>query len=162
MSDHKGARLILDALPPPKRFLPIAAMTAIGSEPLWASEAASLAYLPPKAGKSRCLMTRRSTSSVTGSRTCSPSSRTGGVSLPAMIDALTPTSRPSASQRQSHSISINEFLSLVLTGSPQISAAILTTLWRANSGASFSCRNLQKYVGKLDALDRYLALGDGT
>jgi hypothetical protein len=30
MSDHKGARLILEALPPPKRFLPIVAMTAIG------------------------------------------------------------------------------------------------------------------------------------
>src|SRR2546423_6562518 len=67
MSDHKGARLILDALPPAS-FLPTVVMIAIGSGMLSPKEAASPAYPPPKAGKSRCPMTRRSISSATKSR----------------------------------------------------------------------------------------------
>ena len=108
MSDHKGARLMLKALPEAKAMIAYRgydsdwfreALASRGTEPC----------IPPKkkTGRNRWITTRRSTASATRSRTSSPNSKTGGASPHATTDAPTPSSRPSASQPPSPSISID-------------------------------------------------------
>jgi IS5 family transposase len=108
MSDHKGARLVLDALPPASSLIADRGydsawfrqeLTARGIEPcLPSSKSRKVPFAYDKA--LYCHATR--------SRTSLPSSRTGGASLPASIVAPTPSARPSASQPLSPSTSANE------------------------------------------------------
>jgi len=108
MSDHKDARLMLEAL------LPASAMIADrGYDNDWfraaLKERGTQPCIPPTRGRrAPSTMTRPSTANATRSKTSSPNSRTGGVSPPATTDAPTPSSQRSASQPPSPSISINE------------------------------------------------------
>ena len=103
MSDHKGARLVLDALPPADTSLQTGATTVRGSAKNSKREASSPVSRHRRAARRPSPTTRCSTASATRSRTSSPSSRTGGASQPATIDAPIPSSPPSASQPPSSS-----------------------------------------------------------
>jgi len=103
MSDHKGARMVLGALPPASHLIADRGYDSTWFRQELEHEASSPAFLHQRAGKSLILTTRLSTASATRSKTCSPSSRTGGVSQPDTIDAPTLSSRQSASQPPSYS-----------------------------------------------------------
>lgn len=94
MSDHKGARLVLNALPRPFICSPIAATTVPGSGSNSQPGASTRASPRAEAVKSHAATTLRSTATATRSRTSSQSSRTGGVSQPATTDAPTPSFPP--------------------------------------------------------------------
>ena len=103
MSDHKGAVLLFDALPRAKELLGDkgydsdwfrAALTARGITPC----------IPPKSNrKVQYHYDKAVYKKATWSKTCSPKSRTGGVSTPATIAAHTPSCQPSQSPPQSSS-----------------------------------------------------------
>ena len=91
MSDHKGARLMLDALP---------AASTLVADPGYDSRmfrealaAKGIEPCIPSSKPERCLTptTRRSIVSATKSKTCSAASRIGGASPPATTDAPTPS-----------------------------------------------------------------------
>jgi transposase len=86
MSDHKGARLMLDALPRALTCLQIQATIMPGFARNSRNEVSSRASRRNEAAKSHTLTTSPSTASATMSTTCSPSSRTGGVSSSATTD----------------------------------------------------------------------------
>ena len=103
MSDHKGAYLLLDALPNAKELLGDkgygsvwfrAALTARGITPC----------IPPKSNrKVQYHYDKAVYKNATWSKTCSPKSRTGGVSTPATTAAPTLPCLQAASQKQSSS-----------------------------------------------------------
>lgn len=97
MSDHKGARLMLDALPP--------ASSLIGDrvyDSNWFREALTEKGIKPciPPTKSRSTTTRYSTGNAIASKTCSQKSRTGAASLYATIAAHSPSSQQSVSPLQ--------------------------------------------------------------
>jgi transposase len=116
MSDHKpvlsfaegGAVLLFDALPNAKELLGDkgydsdwfrAALTARGITPC----------IPPKSNrKVQYHYDKAVYKSAIWSKTCSPKSKTGDASTPAMTAAHTPSCQPSALPPQSSSGSINE------------------------------------------------------
>ncbi len=109
MSDHKGARLMLGALPPAKILIADRGYDSAAVPPGPRRQRhRPLHPLDHGAGRSRSPTTRPSIASATRSRTCSPSSRIGAASPPATTAAPTPSSRPSVSLPPSPSISINE------------------------------------------------------
>jgi len=108
MSDYKGAALMLDALPRAKAML-----GDKGYDADWFRNAlikrGIVPCIPSKANrKIPIAQIRRFIASAIKSKICSASSRTGGASTPAMIDARTPSSQQYASRLQSSSGSINE------------------------------------------------------
>jgi hypothetical protein len=108
MSDHKGARLMLDALPPASVMIADRVMTATGSARRSRSVGQSPAFHLPKAAGRHSITIRHSIATGTRSKTSSQNLRTCGASPHATTDAPTPSFRPFASQQPSHSISINE------------------------------------------------------
>lgn len=86
MSDDKGARLMLDALPPALTCLQIQATIVPGFARNSRHEVSSRASRRNEAAKSHTPTTSPSTASATRSITCSPSSRTGGASSSATTD----------------------------------------------------------------------------
>ncbi len=106
MSDHRGARLVVDALPPTSTLIADRGYYSNGFREALLGRASHPASPPGRRHpfrKARCSIV-----SGTRSRICSQSSRTGGVSPRATIDALIPSSQRSASQPPSSSTSINE------------------------------------------------------
>jgi len=108
MSDHKGARLMLDALPKAKILI-----ADRGYDSNWFRATLKIRGTEScthrrKPERFRSPMTRRSFGRAAKSKTCSPSSKTGPASQPATTVAPTPSSRQSVSQQPSPSISINE------------------------------------------------------
>ena len=109
MSDYKGAALMLDALPRAKAML-----GDKGYDADWFRNALIKRGIVPCIPhplhplKSQSPTIRRFIASAIKSKICSVSSRTGGASTPAMIDARTPSSQQYASRLQSSSGSINE------------------------------------------------------
>jgi transposase len=108
MSDHRGARLVLDALPPASALIADRgydssgfrqALTERGIEPCIPSSRSRKVLIP----HDKVLYRQRHKI-----ENMFASSRTGGASLPATIAAPTPSSQPSASQQPSPSTSINE------------------------------------------------------
>lgn len=108
MSDHKGARLMFDALPKAKTLIADKgydsdafrkALTERGTQPC----------IPPRRNRKtpidydKALYRQRHKV-----ETFSPNSRTGAASQPAMTVVPTPSSQQSASPQASLSISINE------------------------------------------------------
>ena len=91
MSDHKGAAMMLDALPPAKTLIGDRGYDA-GWFPPGSCRTRHRPLHPVKklTAKYRSLTTGRSTTSATRSRTCSAGSRTGDASIPATTAALTP------------------------------------------------------------------------
>ena len=92
MSDHKGARLILDVLPARATLI---ADRGYDSRPFREAlvERGITPCIPSSRSRKRpypydAVLYR---ASVIGSRTCSPASRTGAVSPPATINAPTPS-----------------------------------------------------------------------
>jgi hypothetical protein len=102
---HKGAALICPILPD---SLQTRAMTVTPSEKLSPNEASRAAFHQEPGADRPQHIAGRSISSATGSRTCSPDSKIGGVSQPVTSAAHTPSSARSASPRQSSSGSENE------------------------------------------------------
>lgn len=108
MSDHKGARLVLGALPPASHLI-----ADLGYDSAWFREELEATGIAPCIPSSRsrkvpfvydtALYRHRSRS-----RTCSPNSRAGGASQPATTDAVIHCFRPSASQPPSIWLWINE------------------------------------------------------
>lgn len=104
MSDHKGARILLDVLPSASSLL-----GDKGYDSNWFREALAERgiepCIPPTKSRKQPIdsMTRRSIASATELKTCSASSRTGGASLPATTAVRTPSSRQSASPQPSSS-----------------------------------------------------------
>jgi hypothetical protein len=103
MSDAKGALALLDALPPATMLL-----ADKGYDADWFREALEEKGFPPASrpgagARTPPVMTGNSTSSVTGSKTCLPASRTGAASPPATTDAAICSSPPSVSPRPSYS-----------------------------------------------------------
>jgi IS5 family transposase len=103
MSDHKGARIVLNALPKADCLI-----ADKGYDSTWFREellarASSRAPRPLKAGRNHMSTTKLSVVADTRSRTYSPNSRIGGASQRVMTDVPTPSSRQSASQLRSSS-----------------------------------------------------------
>ena len=108
MSDYKGAALMLDALPRAKAML-----GDKGYDADWFRNAlikrGIVPCIPSKTNRKipiahdQTLYRQRHKIEI-----CSVSSRAGGASTPAMIDARTPSSQQYASRLQSSSGSINE------------------------------------------------------
>jgi IS5 family transposase len=108
MSDHRGAAMMLPALPPARELLADrgydsnrfrAGLTTRGITPCIPSTKSRNIPLP----YDKVLY-----ANAIASRTCSAASRTGAASRPATTDAPTPSSRPFASQQPSPSGSHNE------------------------------------------------------
>ena len=95
--------LMIDALPKAKVLRPTGATMPIGFALPWPREVSPSASRQRPTARRRYPMTKCSTASATGSRTCSAGSRTGGVSIPATTDARTHSSPLSASQQPSSS-----------------------------------------------------------
>jgi hypothetical protein len=112
MTDHQGATLVLDALPPAKTLIADRGYDSARSARHSAPKASSPGFHRAGAGKSLTLTTERSIANAAGSRTSSPSSKTGDASRHAMTDASTPSSQPSASLQLSSSGSDQQVLSL--------------------------------------------------
>jgi hypothetical protein len=77
MSDHKGAALMLDALPPAKTLLGDRGYDAGWFRNAWPHASSSRAFPQSPIVKYRSLTTAHSTISGTRSRTCSQGSKTG-------------------------------------------------------------------------------------
>lgn len=101
MSDHKGARLMVDALPTAFSLL-----GDKGYDSNWFRKALADKGIEPCIPPTKSLkqpIDYDKLASATRSKTCSASSRTGGPSLPATIAVPTPSSRQSASPLPSSS-----------------------------------------------------------
>jgi hypothetical protein len=103
MSDYKGAELMINALPSAKQLL-----GDKGYDANWFRQALAArgitACIPSKSNRATPIEHDRfSIANGSRSKIRSAGSRTGGASTPATIDALTPSSRLSASQQPSSS-----------------------------------------------------------
>lgn len=103
MSDHKGARLVLGALPPASHLI-----ADRGYDRAWFREELEARDIKPCVPSSRSRKVSYAYDTTLYRHrhkieTCSPSSRTGGVSPPATTDLPTHFFRPSASQPMSSS-----------------------------------------------------------
>ncbi|MGO7910037.1 hypothetical protein ACC702_00415 [Rhizobium ruizarguesonis] len=103
MSDHKGARIVLNALPKADCLI-----ADKGCDSTWFPEEllareSSPASRPQKAGRNHTSTPRLSIVADTKSKTYSPNSRIGGVSQYVVTDVPTPSPRQSASQLPSSS-----------------------------------------------------------
>jgi Transposase DDE domain len=107
MSDHKGARLMLEALPPATALIADRGYDSNWFRSALKAKGFEVCIPSTRTESNRSTTTEASIAPVTKSKTCSPNSRIGAASPPDTTDALTPSPR-SASQQPSPSISINE------------------------------------------------------
>ncbi len=97
--DYRGVALMINACPKAKAFLADRCYDAACSATQWDRDASHPASNQRQTASCPSRTTPPSTASATRSRMCSANSKTGAASTPAMTDARTPCSPPSASSQ---------------------------------------------------------------